>query len=85
MDGVSALVATVKWESQTNHCPSSIPEPRQAQNQNQNQNLRRLANKGTNDDNFLNDSSTNRRSMFEARARSTTGACGSYNTLVQSG
>ncbi|CAD6567392.1 MAG: hypothetical protein ASARMPRED_000798 [Alectoria sarmentosa] len=50
----------------------SIPEPRQAQNQNQNQNLRRLANKGTNDDNFLNDSSTNRRSMFEARARSTT-------------
>lgn len=46
-----------------------VPEPRQVTNQNQNQ--RRSANKGTNDDGFLPDGSTNRRPVFEARARST--------------
>lgn len=46
-----------------------IPEPRQVQNQNQNQ--RKSVNKGTNDDGFFKDGPTNRRPLFEARARST--------------
>ena len=80
MDGVSAIAATAKQEPQTNCCPRPFPESRQVQNQNQNQ--RRSANRGTNDDAFLNDGATGRRPLFEARARSTNGAYDFHNGIV---
>ena len=76
MDGVSALKAIARLEFQTKHFSRPVPEPRQVQNQNQNQ--RRSANKGNNDDGPLNDGSTNRRPLFEPRARSTNRAYAFY-------
>ena len=74
MDGVDQVPAILEEEFMADHCSRPLPEPRQIQNQNQNQ--RRSAYKGTNDDGFLNEGTTSRRPLFEARARSTNGSYG---------
>lgn len=75
MDGVST-----SWHFQVELLANSrsrpMPDPSQAQNRNGG----RMANKGRNEDGLAGDGTTNRRPLFEARAKSTNGV--GYATIL---